>query len=63
MQPILDLALTTTDFVMTAFQHDGASIKFTNITKQDSWINRICTSVKQRADSLNIPTQLEIEYL
>lgn len=63
MQPILDLALTTTDFVITAFQHDGASIKFTDITKQDSWINRICSSVKQRADSLNIPTQLEIEYL
>jgi hypothetical protein len=63
MQPILDLALTTTDFVMTAFQHDGASIKFTDVTKQANWINRICTNVKQRADSLNIPTQLEIEYL
>ncbi len=63
MQPILDLALTTNDFSIVLFQHDGCSIKFNNKGRQDRWLNRIINSVQQRADSLSIPTHLELEIL
>jgi len=63
MQPILDLALTTNEFSIVLFQHDGCSIKFNDKSKQQRWINRIITSVQQRADSLSIPTHLEMEIL
>jgi len=61
--PVLELAQSTKDFVITLVQADGFSCSFTNKSKQQRWINRIITSVQQRADSLSIPTHLEMEIL
>jgi hypothetical protein len=63
MQPVIDLALTTDDFVITLWQHDGCSIKFTDQSKQQRWINRILKVVEDRAKSINIPTHLEFQFL
>ncbi len=59
MLPVLDLAKTTKDFIITIFQHDGCSINFTNKSKKKKWLNRIVASVQARADQLGILTGLE----
>ena len=61
--PVLELAQSTKDFVITLVQADGFSCSFTNKTKQQRWIDRILQSVQLRADSLSIPTHLELEIL
>jgi hypothetical protein len=61
--PVLELAQSTKDFVITLVQADGFSCSFTNKTKQQRWIDRILQSVQQRADLLSIPTHLELEIL
>jgi hypothetical protein len=63
MQPVYEIAKTTDDFVIILWQHDGCTIKFNDKSKQQRWMDRICLAVKNRADSLSIPTQLEIEIL
>jgi hypothetical protein len=61
--PVLELAQSTKDFVITLVQADGFSCSFTNKTKQQRWIDRILQSVQLKADSLSIPTHLELEIL
>ena len=63
LQPVYELAETTQDFYIILWQHDGCTLKFTNKSKQQRWMDRICQAVKNRANSLSIPTQLEIEIL
>ncbi|MEH1955945.1 hypothetical protein [Nostoc sp.] len=57
--PVLDLAKTTKDFVITLWQHDGFSVNFTDSSKTDRWINKINQVVADRADELGIITKLE----
>ncbi|OYD95913.1 hypothetical protein CDG77_10180 [Nostoc sp. 'Peltigera membranacea cyanobiont' 213] len=59
MLPVLDLAKTTKDFIITIFQHDGCSINFTNKSKKKKWLTRIVGAVQARADELGILTGLE----
>lgn len=61
--PVLELAQSTKDFVITLVQADGFSCSFTDKSKQQRWIGRILQSVQQRADILSIPTHLELEIL
>lgn len=63
MLPVLDLAKFTNDFLITLWQHDGFSVKFTDKTKQEIWLKRIVDCVNQRASELGIVTQLESALL
>lgn len=57
--PVLDLAKSTNDFVITLWQHDGFSINFTSEGRRDRWINKINKVVNDRAADLGIITKLE----
>jgi hypothetical protein len=57
--PVLELAKSTDDFVITLWQHDGFSINFTSEGRRDRWINKINKVVNDRAADLGIITKLE----
>ncbi|NEU82234.1 hypothetical protein [Nostoc sp. UIC 10630] len=57
--PVLDLAKSTKDFVITLWQHDGFSVNFTDSSKSARWINKINQVVADRAYELGIITKLE----
>ncbi len=59
--PAIELAMSTKDFMITAFMHDGCAFDFTR--RSDSWIDRITSAVQEEADLLNIPTELEVTLL
>jgi hypothetical protein len=63
MLPVLDLAKSTNNFLITLWQHDGFSVNFTDKTKKDIWLKRIVNSINQRASELGIVTQLESALL
>ncbi|WP_414530805.1 hypothetical protein [Nodularia chucula] len=57
--PVVDLAKTTKDFVITIWQHDGFSVNFTDSSKKERWITKINEVVNQKAAELGVVTQLE----
>jgi len=63
LEDVIPLAKTTKDFVVTLWQSDGFSVRFTDRTKQERWTKKIQEVVKAKADLYKIPTQLEIEVL
>lgn len=63
LEPVIDLAKTTKNFIITLWQSDGFSVKFTDKSKQDRWTKRIQDVVLARANQLNVPTHLELEIL
>lgn len=63
LEDVIPLAKTTKDFVVTLWQSDGFSVRFTNKTKQQRWIKRIVDIVKAKADLYKVPTHLEVEVL
>ena len=63
LEPVIDLAKTTKNFIITLWQSDGFSVKFTDKSKEDRWTKRIQDVVLARANQLNVPTHLELEIL
>jgi hypothetical protein len=63
LEPVIDLAKTTKNFIITLWQSDGFSVKFTDKSKEVRWTKRIQDVVLARANQLNVPTHLELEIL
>lgn len=63
LEDIVVLAKTTKDFIITLWQSDGFSVRFTDRTKQAKWTKRIQQVVLDKANYYNIPTHLEVEIL
>lgn len=63
MLPVLDLAKSTNDFLITLWQHDGFSVNFTDSTKKDKYITKIVNCINKRASELGVITRLEVECL
>lgn len=59
--PVVELAKTTREFSITAWQHDGMTLDF--MRSANIWSNRIKAVVKEKAAELGIPTELEITEL
>lgn len=59
--PVLDLALTTEDFYITCWQHDGFYVNYINKSKEERWKKRIVDAVDKRARELDVSTYLETE--
>lgn len=57
--PILNLALSTRDFYITCWLHDGFYISHVSETRQERWSNRIQQVVDAQAEELCISTYLE----
>lgn len=61
--PVVDLAMTTKDFQITLWMHDGFSVNFADKTKLDYWIKKIESVVNERIKEVNVQTYLEWECL
>lgn len=57
--PIYQLARNTSEFSIMLHQHDGVSLKFSR--REASWLKRIQKAVRDEAESLGIPTWLEVK--
>lgn len=67
LTPVIDLAEKNSKYyVVTLWQHDGFSVKFSDDTKRDKYTKTIVNAFQSTIDSLktfNIPTYLEYEHL
>lgn len=63
MLPVLDLAKSTNDFLITLWQHDGFSVNFTDSSKKDKYITKIVNCINEKASDLGVITRLEVECL
>ena len=59
--PVIDLAMTTKDFRVMLWQHDGFSVSFHSKGRKERWIRRIKQVVQEEADLRGIPTGLDIK--
>jgi hypothetical protein len=58
MSVIFELARRTDDFYITHFAHDGFCLDFTDNRRADRWIERITDAVNEKAEKLDICTEL-----
>jgi hypothetical protein len=59
LAPVFQLARVTADFRITLYQFDGLSIHFGKKEREPAWRRKIGESVKNKAESLKILTELE----
>ncbi|MGB8353814.1 MAG: hypothetical protein WCD79_08015 [Chthoniobacteraceae bacterium] len=57
VHPVIRLAMTTDDFKVVLWQHDGFSVHFTR--RPGQWLDRISEVVQDQVDELGIKTRLE----